>query len=94
MGSLQCKVLRRRGDLPPFGWICAAFGEIFPHLSRYLGRNQILQLTVSEEEDEILRSVCVELLQRQSVLQRPLSPRVPKLGILLLFCVLERHQRD
>lgn len=44
-------------------------------------------LTISEEEDEILCFVFVEILQRQSVLQGPLGPRVPKLGILLLFCV-------
>lgn len=52
----------------------------------------MLCLTVSEEEDEILGRVPVELLQVQSVVQGPLGPRIPKLGFLLLFCVWKEHQ--
>lgn len=46
-------------------------------------------LTISEEEDEILCFVFIEILQGQSVLQGLLGPRIPKLGILFLFCVRE-----
>jgi len=47
------------------------------------------RLTISKEEDEILCFVFIELLQVQSILQGPLSPGVPKLGIFLLFWVMQ-----
>lgn len=45
-----------------------------------------LRLTVSQEEDEILRDLLIEGLYGQRVLQGPLGPVVPKLGIFLRLC--------
>lgn len=43
--------------------------------------------TVSEEEDEILCFVLIEILQHQGVFQGPLGPCIPELRLLLLLCV-------
>lgn len=51
-----------------------------------LNSGRSLRLTVSQEEDEILCDLLIESLYGQRVLQGPLGPVIPKLGIFFCLC--------
>lgn len=61
-------------------------GNVFSCLKCKDANITVLWLTISQEEDEILCDVLIESLDGQRILQCPLGPIIPKLGILFWFC--------
>lgn len=65
----------------------------FPPCLKSINSGRSLRLTVSQEEDEILCDLLIESLYGQRVLQGPLGPVIPKLGIFFCLCAWRQSRQ-